>query len=339
MMSKGSISHGAFILGCSGTDLTQAEARFFREADPWGFILFARNVETPQQLQRLTVKLREAVGRDAIITVDQEGGRVQRLTAPQWRQWLPPLDQSAQVAENGKDAARAMYLRYRIIAAELRASGLDSNCAPMVDIATAQTHPFLRNRCYAEDLQTVVALAQAVAAGLSHGGVVPVAKHMPGHGRATVDSHKALPQVTETAQVLRREDFAAFAAVGDLPMAMTAHIVFEAFDEAPATTSPVMQKIIRDEIGFGGLLMTDDISMQALSGTVAERARASLDAGCDVVLHCNGDLAEMTDVATASGLMTDNAALRATKAVESRRTPDEVDIAALEVEFNELLTS
>ncbi|WP_391481857.1 beta-N-acetylhexosaminidase [Nereida sp. NH-UV-3] len=338
-MSQGLVSHGAFILGCSGTELTQAEARFFREADPWGFILFARNVETPQQVQRLTAQLREAVGRDAIITVDQEGGRVQRLTAPHWRQWLPPLDQSAQVAENGKDTARAMYLRYRIIAAELRASGLDSNCAPMVDIATAQTHPFLRNRCYGEDLQTVVVLAQAATAGLSDGGVVPVAKHMPGHGRATVDSHKALPRVTETAQVLRREDFAAFAAVGDLPMAMTAHIVFEAFDEAPATTSPVMQKIIRDEIGFGGLLMTDDISMQALSGTVAARARASLDAGCDVVLHCNGDLAEMTDVAAASGLMTDKAALRATNAVESRRTPDEVDIAALEAEFNALLTS
>jgi beta-N-acetylhexosaminidase len=332
------MTQGAFILGCSGAELKDDEARFFREADPWGFILFARNIETPEQLLRLTGQLREAVGRDAIITVDQEGGRVQRLTPPQWRQWLPPLDQSVQVAANGKDAARGMYLRYRIIAADLRASGLDSNCAPMLDIATIQTHPFLRNRCYGEELQTVVALAQAAASGLLDGAVLPIAKHMPGHGRATVDSHKALPRVTETAQVLRSEDFAAFAAMVDLPLAMTAHIVFEAFDEAPVTTSPVMQTIIREEIGFDGLLMTDDISMQALSGTVAERARASLDAGCDVVLHCNGGLDEMIAVAAATGQMTHKAALRATKALESRRTPDEVDIVSLEAEFEVLLT-
>jgi beta-N-acetylhexosaminidase len=300
--------------------------------------LFARNVKTPEQLRRLTGQLREAVGRDAIITVDQEGGRVQRLTRPNWRQWLPPLDQSAQIVANGKDAVRGMYLRYRIISAELRNSGLDSNCAPMVDIATPQTHPFLRNRCYGEDLQTVITLAQAAAAGLLAGAVVPIAKHMPGHGRATVDSHKALPRVTEATQVLFREDFSAFAAVGDLPMAMTAHIVYEAFDEAPATTSPVMQRIIRNEIGFDGLLLTDDVSMQALSGTVAARARASIEAGCDVVLHCNGKLDEMTAVAAASGSMTNIAALRAAKALESRGIPDEVDIVGLEAEFKSLLT-
>ncbi|MCA3509763.1 MAG: glycoside hydrolase family 3 protein, partial [Rhodobacter sp.] len=189
----------ACILGCDGTALRADERSFFAETSPWGFILFARNVDTPDQLRRLTGDLRDAVGRDAPVFVDQEGGRVQRLRAPHWREWLPALDM---VLAAGPHAPRAMYLRARLIAAELRAVGIDGNCAPVVDIAGPQTHPFLRNRCYGGDLATVIAVARAVAEGLRDGGVLPVMKHMPGHGRATMDTHMDLPRVAETAEAL-----------------------------------------------------------------------------------------------------------------------------------------
>ncbi|MCF6443535.1 beta-N-acetylhexosaminidase [Nereida sp. MMG025] len=328
---------GAYILGCVGQSLTPDERAFFRAADPWGFILFARNIADPEQLKRLTGQLREAVGRNAMITIDQEGGRVQRMRAPHWREWMPPLDQMR--AAGPAHAARAMYLRYRIIAAELLGVGIDSNCAPMADVATSETHPFLQNRCYGDDTAIVVGAAQAASRGLLDGGVLPVLKHMPGHGRATVDSHKDLPRVSATARSLRATDFAAFRALNDLPMAMTAHIVFEAFDSKPATTSMIMQQLIREEIGFGGLLMTDDISMQALSGTVAERSAAAIRAGCDVVLHCNGVLDEMHAVADAAGQMSLTSALRAKAALAMRTPAQSVDIAALEAEFEELLTA
>lgn len=327
--------NGAYILGCEGLSLSPAERAFFRAADPWGFILFARNVQDPEQLKRLCGQLREAVGRNAMITIDQEGGRVQRMRAPHWREWLPPLDQMR--ITGPQNAARAMYLRYRLIAAELLAVGIDSNCAPSADVACGQTHPFLLNRCYGDESTVVVGAAQAVSRGLLDGGVLPVLKHMPGHGRATVDSHKDLPRVNASAKTLREIDFAAFRALNDLPLAMTAHIVFEAFDDKPATTSLIMQQMIRDEIGFGGLLMTDDISMEALSGTVAERSAAAIRAGCDTVLHCNGDLAEMERVAQAAGQMSLASALRAKAALALRRAPDGVDIAALEAEFGALV--
>ena len=262
----------ACIFGCEGKVLSPAERDFFAETAPWGFILFARNVETPDQLRRLTAQLRDAVGRDAPIFVDQEGGRVQRLRAPHWREWQPPLDT---VEAAGPHAPRAMYLRARLIAAELRAVGIDGNCAPTVDIAGPLTHPFLRNRCYGSDLATVIAVARAVADGFLDGGVLPVMKHMPGHGRATMDTHLDLPRVTETPEALLRSDFAAFRALSDLPLGMTAHIVFSAYDDQPATCSAPMIRVIREDIGFGGLLMTDDLSMQALSGTLADRAAAA----------------------------------------------------------------
>lgn len=326
---------GAAIFGCAGPALSADERAFFRDSDPFGFILFARNVEEPAQLRRLTAALRETVGRDAPILVDQEGGRVQRLRAPHWREWLPPLDQ---VACSGAQAARGMALRSRVIAHELRAVGIDGNCAPCADLATASTHPFLRNRCYGSDPATVASIARAVADAHLAGGVLPVVKHMPGHGRSTADTHHDLPCVTEPEAVLEATDFAPFRALNDLPMAMTAHIIFAACDaDHPATQSPAMIRVIRGSIGFNGLLLTDDLNMQALAGTLAERTARSLAAGCDIALHCKGDLAEMQSVAAAAGTMRADSRLRAQAALQARHQPDAVDIAALEADLAAIL--
>lgn len=323
---------GATILGCLDPVLSATEAAFFRDADPWGFILFARNVDTPDQLRRLTADLRASVGRDAPILVDQEGGRVQRLRAPHWRDWLPPLEQMV------LGGVPAMRLRYRLIAAELRAVGIDVNCAPTLDLATEATHPFLRNRCYGTTPESVAQVGRAVADGLLAGGVLPVMKHLPGHGRATGDTHHDLPTVATDLETLDASDFAAFRALNDLPMAMTAHIVFSALDPAaPATLSPTMIRLIRERIGFDGLLMTDDLSMQALSGSLADRAAASIAAGCDVVLHCNGKPWEMEQVVAASGLLSPAGVARAEAALAARHAPDAVDLAALAAEFEAVM--
>lgn len=319
---------GATILGVEGTVLGADEAAFLRAADPWGLILFARNVESPAQLCRLTADLRAALGRDAPIFIDQEGGRVQRLRGPQWRDWAPPLDDAL------LRGPRGMWLRARLQAAELRAVGIDGNCAPTCDIAGPRTHPFLRNRCLGETVAAVVKNARATADGLLSGGVLPVLKHMPGHGRAEADSHKDLPVVTAAAEELRAQDFAPFAALSDLPLGMTAHIRFTAFDDAPATQSAKMIDLIRQEIGFAGLLMTDDIGMQALSGSYAERAAASLAAGCDVILHCNGTRAEFEDTVAAAGRLTPAASLRAAAALRLRHPPAAADLVALAAEFD-----
>lgn len=328
------MSFGATILDAAGLRLTAEEKAFFRQADPFGFILFARNIDTPDQVRALCAELREAVGREAIITIDQEGGRVQRLRAPLWREWLPALDH---VTAAGENAAQAMYLRFRIIAAELHALGIDSNCAPLADLAGPETHPFLHNRCYGTDAASVAAMARACADGLLDGGVLPVLKHIPGHGRATADSHLDLPRVTASLDDLRASDFAPFKALADLPMAMTAHLVYAALDEQPATLSPRVMQVIRDEIGYGGLIMTDDISMKALKGDLGQISRDALAAGCDVVLLCNGTLADRRAVAEASGLMSDAAQMRAERALAARRSPETVDIAALDAQLEALL--
>jgi beta-N-acetylhexosaminidase len=325
---------GATILDAEGLRLTPDEKAFFRDADPFGFILFARNIDTPDQIRALCDEMRAAVGRDAVITIDQEGGRVQRLRAPRWREWLPALDH---VHAAGDHAARAMYLRFRIIAAELRALGIDSNCAPLADVAGPATHPFLYNRCYGTDAEGVAAMGRAVADGLLDGGVLPVLKHIPGHGRATADSHLDLPRVAAPLEDLRATDFAPFAALADLPMAMTAHLVYEALDDAPATLSPRVMQLIRDEIAYDGLIMTDDISMKALRGDLGQISRDALAAGCDVVLLCNGTLDERRQVADASGRMTPAAQARAERALAARHAPDFVDIAALDAQLEALL--
>lgn len=325
---------GATILDAEGLRLTPSEKAFFRDANPFGFILFARNIETADQVRALCADFREAVGRECLVTIDQEGGRVQRLRAPMAREWFPPLEH---VERAGNDAPRAMYLRYRLIADELRTLGIDSNCAPCCDLASAATHPFLRNRCYGQDPDHVAQIGRAVADGLLDGGVLPVMKHMPGHGRSVMDSHKDLPRVTTPLEELSDTDFAPFRALRDLPLGMTAHQVFEDISDDPATLSRDMMDVIRTDIGFDGLMMTDDISMKALNGPVSEIAAKAIAAGVDVILHCNADLAGRIASAGAAGEMTDAALNRAERAMTMRKTPQPLDIEAVEAELSALM--
>ncbi|GAA6158266.1 glycoside hydrolase family 3 N-terminal domain-containing protein [Ruegeria sp. HU-ET01832] len=324
----------AAITDAEGLRLTPQEKKLFREMNPFGFILFARNIETEDQVRALCDEFREAVGRNCPITIDQEGGRVQRLRAPIAREWLPPLDHAERA---GDHAERAMYLRYRLIARELFELGIDSNCAPMVDLARADTHAFLKNRCYGSDPKQVSKIGRAVAKGHLEGGVLPVIKHMPGHGLSTLDSHHDLPHVDLTQEALEGADFAPFRALNDLPMGMTAHLVYDRIDPQPATISPTMIGLIRDTIGFDGLIMTDDISMKALSGAPEEIAHHALAAGCDVVLHCNGSYEARAKVLEAAGEMTPQAQKRAEKTLSMRQKPVELDIEAAEAELSALM--
>lgn len=329
-MSSATNRTGATILGgIAGPDLSADERAFFRDANPWGFILFGRNIDTPERLKRLTADLRETVGRDAPILIDQEGGRVQRMRSPHWTDFLPPMD----LAERGE---RAVWLSYRLLGQEIRDMGIDVDCAPGLDIAQAETHPFLYNRCFGTDAETVIRLGRAAADGLIAAGVLPVMKHLPGHGRTKVDSHHDLPMIDATLDDLDRTDFAPFRAMADLPLAMTCHIRLSEVDDAPTTASPAAIRLIRDRIGFDGLLMTDDIGMEALSGRPQERAAAAIAAGCDVVLSCNETLPEMAKIVEASGLLSDDAARRADAALRMRRAPDNADLDALRAELRGL---
>jgi beta-N-acetylhexosaminidase len=329
----------AFITGISGAALTHDERRFLREAAPWGLILFARNVGSPAQVAGLTAAFRDEVGWNAPVLIDQEGGRVQRMGPPHW----PAYPSGATYGRlNDRDSGvgkRAAWLGARLIASDLAAVGVDVDCLPLADVPAAGADPIIGDRAYGETPDKVAALARAVAEGLLAGGVLPVLKHIPGHGRANADSHGALPIVETDRATLEATDFAAFRPLADLPMAMTAHVVFTAIDAlAPATTSATLvDQVIRNWIGFGGLLMGDDISMGALSGSIAARARAATAAGCDLVLHCNGTLDEMRQVADAASLLAGTAALRADAALALRRPPLEDDIAALRAEFANLL--
>lgn len=329
------IGTGAAIFGCEGPRLTAWEADFFRDCDPLGFILFARNVETPAQLAQLCADLRSAVGRDAPILIDQEGGRVQRLRAPHWREFTPPLDAALAA---GPHAPRLLALRARMICSELAALGIDANCAPVADIAGPHTHPFLRNRCYGLDAASVTAAARAVADAHLDMGLLPVMKHLPGHGRAGADTHHELPRVTADLADLTATDFAPFTALNDLPIAMTAHIIFDALDpENPATQSRAVIDHIRERIGFHGLLLTDDLNMQALSGDLAQRTARARAAGCDIALHCKGDAQEMVMVAMAAGTMGADTRARAAAALARRGPPKPVDIAGVEAEILALM--
>lgn len=330
---------GATILDPVGPVLSAEEKAFFRDADPFAFILFGRHIIDKEQLRRLCGDLRDAVGREALITIDQEGGRVQRLVPPLATQFLPPLDE---VELAGNNAVKAMRLRSQIIALELRQFGIDSNCAPLADVAAPETHPFLQNRCYGMEPETVAGIGRAVSEGLLAGGAVPVLKHLPGHGRAVSDSHKELPRVTVERADLE-QDFAPFKSLNDLPMGMTAHLLYDALDDRPATLSPVVMQMIRDEIGFDGLIMTDDISMQALAGDRAEIAAQAISAGCDAVLYCNAPLPDKMRVAEAAGTMSDAAQVRADRAMlvravaEAGVVAETFDIEALKAKHDALL--
>lgn len=321
----------AFIAGCAGAELSLAERSFFRDAQPWGFILFARNVAEPDQVRALVMQLREAVGWQAPVLIDQEGGRVQRLRPPHWTD-DPPAELFGNLYLSDPGAAlHAVRLNSRAIAADLFALGIDVDCLPVADLRHPDGHGIIGNRAYGSEPGPVAALARAAAEGLLEGGVLPVLKHIPGHGRAPADSHERLPVVNAPRAELEVADFAAFHALRDLPLAMTAHVVYADIDPVrPATTSPVMiGEVVRGAIGFGGLLMSDDLSMGALAGTMEERGRDALAAGCDLLLHCNGRLDEMEKVASVSPVLAGESDARAGRALALRRTPEPVEAAEL----------
>src|SRR3954452_22038339 len=286
----------AFITGVAGLVLNAEESAFLRNSEPWGFILFRRNVDTPAQVRDLVTALRETVGRaDAPVLIDQEGGRVQRLGAPHWPKYPPGAAFARLYESDTAKGLQAARLGARLIAHDLAELGITVDCLPLADVPVSAADPIIGDRAYGTTPDQVAIVAQAVTDGLMEGGVLPVLKHIPGHGRATADSHLALPVVDVDRGTLESSDFAAFRPLAQLPLGMTAHVVFSAIAPvAPATTSGTMvHEVIRGTIGFDGLLMSDDISMNALSGTLGERSRAALAAGCDMVLHCNGKLDEM----------------------------------------------
>lgn len=289
----------AVIFGCAGNDLTPDESALFRTVNPLGFILFRKNCETPEQVGRLVAKMRDTVGRtDAPVLIDQEGGSVRRLCPPHWDNVPPAALFGAMYSRDRKRAGEAAELAGRLIAAQLTPLGISVTCAPVLDVSFADTTAAIGDRALSADPAVIVELARAFCDGLFAGGVLPVAKHMPGHGRATVDSHLDVPRVMATADALRESDFVPFRALASLPLAMTAHVVYEALDSDNVATESkaVIGEIIRGEIGFGGFLMTDDIGMGALDGDMATRCGAALAAGCDAILHCSGDYDEMQAV-------------------------------------------
>jgi len=316
------------------------ERDFFRDADPFGFILFRRNVRDPEQVRHLVTALRDCVGRPAPILIDQEGGRVARLRPPHWPEH-PPARRIGQLAEMDRAAGhRAAWLNGRLLAAMLSDLGIDVDCAPVADVPVPGSHDVIGDRAFADDPGLVADLCRAFADGMMAGGVLPVVKHVPGHGRAGADSHKELPVVNAGRDTLERTDFAPFRDLADLPLAMAAHVVYPAVDPSrPASTSPtVIGEVVREWIGFDGLLFSDDLSMEALSGSPADRALAVLAGGCDVALHCNGDMAEMRAVAAVAPRLEPAGQARWLRAESRKSMPDGADIAALRQEFDRLLT-
>ena len=321
----------AVIFGCAGTELSPDELALFAESDPLGFILFARNIDTPTQVRELVVALRDAGGRDdAFVLIDQEGGRVARLRPPHWRaypaaRWFGELARADQIV-----AAEAVALNSRLIAHDLVDLGIDVDCLPVLDVPGADAHEVIGDRAYGLGPRLVATLGRAACGGLLAGGVLPVIKHIPGHGRARADSHQELPIVDTGPEDLARLDFAPFRALAEMPIAMTAHVVYAAFDDAaPATPSArVIDGVIRGTIGFDGLLLSDDLSMEALSGTVESRASAAIAAGCDAVLHCNGNFEEMSAVAAVVDELGSAAAARVVRAQGVKRRPQPFDAAA-----------
>jgi beta-N-acetylhexosaminidase len=334
------MSRKAFITGIAGTTLSADERAFIASERPWGFILFKRNVADPAQVAALTSQLRVAAGEpEAPVLIDQEGGRVQRLGPPHWPTY-PPGAAFGRLYDGDRQAGlRAAWLSARLIADDLTKSGVSVDCLPLADVPVAGADNVIGNRAYGTEPATVAAIARAVTGGLEQGGILPVLKHIPGHGRATADTHFRLPVVDTSRKELENTDFAAFRPLADLPMAMTAHVVFSAYDRAhPATTSAtIIERVIRGVIGFQGLLMSDDVSMNALAGSLAERTRAIFAAGCDLVLHCNGNMDEMRDVARETPELSGKALARATRALAARKAPVPFDRGAARTELDALI--
>lgn len=333
----------AFIVGCSGHSLTRLETDFIRDADPWGLILFKRNIDSPQQVKSLTDAFRAAVGRgDAPVLVDQEGGRVQRLGPPHWRKYPPGRTYGRLRANDPLTGREIARLGARLIAHDLSSVGITADCLPVLDVPQPGAHDIIGDRAYDVDPNVIAVLGRAAAEGLLAGKVLPVVKHAPGHGRALADSHENLPVVDAPFSRLSEEDFAPFRVLADMPMAMTAHVIYTAIDpKAPATTSrKVMRRIIRDLIGFDGLVMSDDVSMKALSGGFTERAEAAIKAGCDVILHCNGDMNEMKAVAAGVPSLAGSARRRAAAALARiRHEAEPLDVVEAWARFDAALAT
>ena len=325
----------AFITGLAGLTLTAQERAFLRDARPWGLILFKRNIENRKQVAELIGEALHQLGHEAAVLVDQEGGRVQRLGPPHWPAYPPGAAYGRLYDRDPALGLKAARLGARLIAADMLPLGINVDCLPLADLPVAGADQVIGDRAYGETPDKVAVLAQAIADGLMAGGVLPVLKHIPGHGRANADSHLKLPMVQADRATLEATDFAAFRPLKKLPLGMTAHVVFTAFDAVlPATTSEKMiREVIRGFIGFDGLLMGDDVSMGALSGSIAERARASLKAGCDLVLHCNGRMDEMQAVASEAPELSGEAARRADAAMNARLAPEEIDLVQARLEF------
>ena len=325
----------AFITGLAGTEITQSERAFLRDAAPFGLIVFKRNIANPVQLKALIEEFRVLCGRDAAVLIDQEGGRVQRMGPPHWPAYPAGAVYGALYRRDPALGLHAARMGARLMAADLAAVGITVDCLPIADVPVSGADAIIGDRAYGDEPDQVAAIAAAVAAGLQAGGVLPVIKHLPGHGRATADSHVRLPVVTASRETLEMSDFAAFRPLAGLPFGMTAHVVFTAFDpDLPATASAVMiHQVIREWIGFSGALMSDDVSMGALSGSIAERTRRSLAAGCDLVLHCNGNLAEMQEVAANSPELAGDALRRTERAMASRGDAEACDLHAMRAEF------
>lgn len=334
------MSTRAFITGVSGLELTAEERAFLRAERPWGFILFKRNIDNPAQVTRLVEEMRGTTGDlDAPVLIDQEGGRVQRLGPPHWPVYPPGAVFGALYDIEPELGLRAAWLSSRLIAADLVDLGITVDCLPLADVPVAGADAVIGNRAYGTEPGKVAIIARAVTEGLQQGGILPVLKHIPGHGRATADTHFKLPIVDNAKSELEASDFEAFRLLADLPMAMTAHVVFSALDATqPATTSAtIIEQVIRGSIGFQGLVMSDDVSMNALAGSIAERTRAIVDAGCDMVLHCNGKLDEMRAVASETPVLAGKALERAKAAVAARRQPQPFDRAAGRAELDALI--
>lgn len=325
----------SFICGIAGQSLNEAERDFLALHQPYGVILFARNIINPAQVSGLVAEIKSLLTHPfASILIDQEGGRVARLKPPHWRAYPPAL-----TLARGAYPARAIYVNARMIAAELRALGITTDCAPLADVLAPECHDIIGDRAFGNDGETVAALARAQADGLRDGGILPVLKHIPGHGRATCDSHEDLPIVRATLAELEASDFIPFRALADLPLAMTAHITYTALDAAQvATLSHTVIGFIRENIGFQGLLMSDDLSMKALKGSYEARTEATLAAGCDLVLHCNGDMDQMRAVAAHCVPLAGEALRRAEATHASRLTPPADDAAVLN-EWQQLLAA
>lgn len=326
----------AMILGCAGKTLSPDEMRFYREERPWGFILFARNIGEPDQISDLVASMRDCIGRpDAPVFIDQEGGRVQRLRPPIAPNYPAGAAIGALYRQDREAGLRAAWLQARLHAFDLQRFGITADCLPVLDVPIEGASDVIGSRAYGTQPDAVIALGRAAADGLMAGGVMPVMKHIPGHGRAFADSHLALPVVDASLEDLRAHDFLPFKALRHLPAAMTAHIVFTAIDpERPATTSSkVVGEIVRGEIGFDGLLISDDTSMKALSGDFSEKAAAILAAGCDLVLHCNGVMEEMAGIASTTKALTGKSLERAERALDCIKREDGTHETAFRAEF------